>query len=140
MLNTNTLGNDMNSMELSKAEIVKQPVIPQKNLNLKKKQEMLQETQKVLLASSKSKYIDEFSKENVEALTRKLLISPAESRLLTDIQIYNSSNVNKRQLSLIETEKTDTMQKGTNDFEKHSFETNVQEIFRVLLGHGSFDE
>jgi hypothetical protein len=52
---------------------------------LKKKQEMLLETQKVLLASSKSEYIDEFSKENVEALTRKLLFSPAESRLLTDI-------------------------------------------------------
>ena len=41
---------------------------------------------------------------------------------------------------MIETEKTDTMQKDTNDFEKHSFETNVQEIYRVLLGHGSFDE
>jgi hypothetical protein len=44
------------------------------------------------------------------------------------------------QLPLIETEKTDTMQKDTNDFQKHSFETNVQEIYRVLLGHGSFDE
>ena len=60
-------------------------VILKKHLNLKKKQETLKENQKVLLQSSNSEYNDGFSKANIEAFVGKLLISPAESRLLTDI-------------------------------------------------------